>query len=246
MAEKKTHAPLDAAKVATLLAAAQRRPELPEFSWTDDPATFDGSSLTIRKPAAAPARPAQKAPLVESNPDTYDEKRRRIRDRYIGIRFAGVIRSAEDLANAPRIIRAARAAFEEDHPETALELLDLAIEQNSREQSLWLAQLEIVFLTRNPARFVECARAFHAMHPASEAWPEVGRLGRALAPGEPIFGEPCGPRDHDHYGPWPDLPNWIQANWDLTAEVVAADFHRLMKRRAGESRVARANPPLAA
>ena len=53
-------------------------------------------------------------------------------------------------------------------------------------------------------------------------------------------------RDHDHYGPWPDLPNWIQANWDLTAEVVAVDFHRILKRRAADARAARGKPQLAA
>jgi hypothetical protein len=228
MAARKTNAPLDAAKVAKLLAAAQRRPELPEFSWTDDPATFDGSSLTIRKPAPAPARAAQKVALVESNPDTYDEKRRRIRDRYIGIRFAGVIRSAEDLANAPRIIRAARAAFEEDHAETALELLELAIEQNFRDKTLWLADLEIAFLMRNAHRFVASARAFRVQFPDAAEWGEISRLGRALAPGEALFGAKQGARRHEHYGPWPDLPNWILAPWDLTQEVAAADFHRAM------------------
>ena len=228
MAARKTNAPLDAAKVAKLLAAAQRRPELPEFSWTDDPATFDGSSLTIRKPAPAPARAAQKVALVESNPDTYDEKRRRIRDRYIGIRFAGVIRSAEDLANAPRIIRAARAAFEEDHAETALELLELAIEQHYRDKTLWLADLEIAFLMRNAHRFVASARAFRVQFTDAAEWGEISRLGRALAPGEALFGAKQGARRHEHYGPWPDLPNWILAPWDLTQEVAAADFHRAM------------------
>src|SRR4051812_1751665 len=120
MPAKPTRAPpLDASKVAQMLAAAQRRPELPDFSWSDDPATFDGSSLTVRKPATAITPAARQLPLCESNPSTYDEKRRKIRDRYIGIRFAGVIRSAGDLQNAPRIIRAARAAFEQDHAETA-------------------------------------------------------------------------------------------------------------------------------
>src|SRR3954470_24380687 len=155
MPRKPTRAsPLDAQKVAQLLAAAQRRPELPDFSWSDDPATFDGSSLTVRKPATAITPAARQLPLCESNPSTYDEKRRKIRDRYIGIRFAGVIRSAGDLQNAPRIIRAARAAFEEDHADTALELLELAIEQNVSEKPLWLADLEIAFLVRNAHRFV--------------------------------------------------------------------------------------------
>jgi hypothetical protein len=60
-----------------------------------------------------------------------------------------------------------------------------------------------------------------------------------LCPKEQLFGCAMGPREHDHYGPWPDLPNWIQANWDLTAEVVASDFHRILKRRADEQRAAR-------
>jgi hypothetical protein len=229
----KPHAPLDAQKVAQLLAAAQRRPELPEFSWHDDPATFDGSSLRIRKAVAAPPKPAKKVVLVESNPHTYDEKRRRIRDRYIGIRFAGIIRSAEDLSNAPRMIRAARAAFEEDHAETALELLELAIEQSLKEKQLWLADLEIAFLVRNAHRFVASARAFRAQFPEAAEWNEISRLGRALAPDEALFGARQGARKHEHYGPWPDLPNWILAPWDLTHEVSAADFHRAMTSGAG-------------
>lgn len=220
--------PLDAQKVAQLLAAAQRRPELPEFSWLDDPATIDGSSLSVRKPAPTITPAAKQAKLVESNPGTYDETRRKIRDRYIAIRFAGIIRSAADLANAPRIIRAARAAFEEDHADTALELLEIAIEQNVKEKTFWLADLEIAFLVRNAHRFVASARAFRATFPEAAEWKEIQRLGRALAPGETLFGARQGARSHEHYGPWPDLPNWILAPWDLTQEVAAADFHRAM------------------
>ena len=205
------------------------------------PIEWDGDRSLSRRGDAV-----ESTSTLDADPRGSEAKTRRIRDRYIGARFPGIARSAADLEAADRVIKAARLFFEDNDLDSALELLDLAVEQNSREQSLWLAQLEILFLARNASRFVECARAFHAMHPASEAWPEVGRLGRALAPRESLFGESSGPRDHEHYGPWPDLPNWIQANWDLTAEVVAADFHRLMKRRAAESRLARANPPLAA
>ena len=194
----------------------------------------------------APVRETEATTTHDIDSRGGDAKARRIRDRYITARFPGVARAAADLESSERVIKAARLFFEDGDLESALELLDLAIEQNSRAEALWLAQIEILFLSRDASRFVECARAFHAMHPASEAWPEIGRLGRALVPGEPLFGESSGPRDHDHYGPWPDLPNWIQANWDLTAEVVAADFHRLMKRRAADARAARINPPLAA
>ncbi len=191
--------------------------------------------------------PAQPAPAIvagdaaaEDMPAGYDARNRRIRDRYIGARFPGVARSSADLESASRVVKAARLYFEDGRVDTALELLDIAIEQDSRAEALWLAQLEILFLGRNAPRFVETARAFRAMHPVSEAWGEVARLGRALVPKEGLFGPSSGPRDHEHYGPWPDLPNWIQANWDLTAEVVAADFHRILKQHAGQSRAAHA------
>ena len=183
---------------------------------------------------------------VDQDPRGYDARCRRIRDRYISARFPGVARSASDLESPERVVKSARLYFEDGQIDAALELLDVAIEQDSRAEALWLAQLEILFLGRNAARFVECARAFRALHPASEAWAEVSRLGLALAPKESLFGTAKGVREHDHYGPWPDLPNWIQANWDLTAEVVAADFHRILKGRANAARANRTKSQLAA
>jgi hypothetical protein len=189
---------------------------------------------------AMPAMPVADAESIADNdPRGYDARCRRIRDRYIGARFPGVVRSATDLESPDRVVKAARLYFEDGQVDTALELLDVAIEQDSRAEALWLAQLEILFLGRNGTRYVETARAFRALLAQSEAWSEVARLGRALCPKEQLFGASMGPREHDHYGPWPDLPNWIQANWDLTAEVVAADFHRILRCRADEQRAAR-------
>jgi hypothetical protein len=230
-----------------LLAAARKVPvDLAVIEWEGDtkqkapaPSTAFGAS-TGTWPAYDPAT------TVDNDPRGYDARCRRIRDRYIGARFPGVARSAADLESAERVIKSARLYFEDGQVDTALELLDVAIEQDSRAEALWLAQLELLFLGRNAARFIECARAFRALHKGSEAWPEVSRLGRALAPKESLFESAAGPRNHDHYGPWPDLPNWIQANWDLTAEVVASDFHRILKRRAEAARAARVKPQLAA
>jgi hypothetical protein len=224
-----------------LLAATRKAPvDLAVIEWEGDTRTPAVGAKTGTWPVYDPTT------TVDNDPRGYDARCRRIRDRYISARFPGVARSAADLESPERVIKAARLYFEDAQVDTALELLDVAIEQDSRAESLWLAQLEILFLDRNPARFVESARAFRALHPASEAWSEVARLGLALAPKESLFGSASGPREHEHYGPWPDLPNWIQANWDLTAEVVAADFHRILKRRADEARAARAKPQLAA
>jgi hypothetical protein len=211
--------------IERMLAAARVAPQLEMLEWDDLP-----TSPAIMQEAASPA-------IQDGNdPRTYDSKRRKIRDRYVGTRFPGVAKCSSELESAERVIKAARLYFEEERNDEALELLELAVEECPRETSLWLARLEILFLIRDAAGYVETARDFRREHAgADEAWAEVCRLGRALAPGETLFGARMGPRDHEHYGPWPHTPNWIQAPWDLTAEIVAADFHRAVSRLAPRS-----------
>jgi hypothetical protein len=207
--------------VNKLLAKVRNVPELATIEWDGDRAGGPaGAAFDI-----APARAAN-----EEDPRNFDPRRRKIRDRYISARFPGVARGAADLESADRVIKSARLYFEEDESDRALELLELAIGEIPHESSVCLARLEILFLLRDRSDFIEAARAFRNAHPGNESWTEVERLGRAIAPGEALFGEATGPREHEHYGPWPHLPNWIQAPWDLTAEVVAADFHRAMSR----------------
>lgn len=208
--------------VHKLLASVRNAPDLAPIEWDGD------RSAPLRLSIGASAAVA--ATTGDEDPRSFDARRRKIRDRYVGARFPGVARSSADLTSADKVIKSARLYFEEDDAATALELLELAIEETPHESSLWLARLEILFLTRDPEGFIAAARAFREAHPAHEAWTEVERLGRAIAPSETLFGAMSGPRDHDHYGPWPHLPNWIQAPWDLTAEVVAVDFHRAMSR----------------
>lgn len=154
-----------------------------------------------------------------------------IRDGYIAARFPGVARGSGDLAETERVIRSARLYFDESQQAKAAELLDLAIALNAATEELWLARLEIAFLVRSADDFCGLAHAFRHFHPASPAWSQIARLGHALRPAEPLFGAAAGPAS-SQYGPWPDTPNWIQASWDLTAEVKAAEFHNAMRRRA--------------
>jgi hypothetical protein len=155
-----------------------------------------------------------------------------IRDHYIADRFPGLARCGGDLEEVAQIIAGARLYFEERKTDRALELLDLAIEQSPFDEPLRLARLEIAFLVRDAALYVTLAREFQAVRRASPAWPEIARLGRALAPDEPLFGAKQGQRSYEHYGPWPQMPNWINASYDMTPEVLAADYHRLMARTA--------------
>jgi len=218
--------------IGKVLARAAVAPELAPIEWDGD-----------RTPLAArpgPAPVAESPTLAEGgddsasgieDPRSYDARRRRIRDRYVGARFPGVARGGADLEHADRVIHAARLYFEDGQGHTALELLELAIAQSPKEPALRLARLEILFLERDAGGFARAARDFLEAHPDNEAWHEIARLGRSLVPGDALFGDPAAPRDHEHYGPWPHLPNWIRASWDLTAEVTAAEFHGAMARR---------------
>ena len=206
-----------------LLAAAKVAPDLALIEWDGD------GAHSSRKGAHDTSGVAPRAPFV------LEARQRKIRERYVTARFPGVARSLADLESADRVIKAARLYFEEEEAELAIELLELAAQEAPHESPVWLARLEILFLLRDRDGFVQAAHAFRGAHPRHEAWPEVERLGRALAPGEPLFGAVSGPRDHEHYGPWPHTPNWIRAPWDLTADVAAADFHRCAMRLAGDA-----------
>ena len=197
-------------RVEKLLAAARTTPDLQMIEWDADAAT-----------------PVEVAPPRE-DVATLEPRRRKLRDRYIGARFPGIARAAADLADAAGVVEAARLLYEDGRPALAFELLDLAAAEHPQEAATALACLELRFLARDAAGFIAAAGDFARKHPGHEAWEEITRLGRSLAPREPLFGADRAVRAHEHYGPWPHLPNWICAPWDLTAEVCAADFHRAL------------------
>ena len=233
--------PLTAAEAALdmnkLLAAAKSAPALAAIEWDGD------RSRTPAVESAAPVAADEialqmddaKSEAIDFDPATLEPRRRKIRERYISARFPGVARTVADLQSSDRVVKCARLYFEDEQPELALELLELAAQEVPHDSPIWLARLEILFLLRDANGFLAAARAFREAHPRHDAWAEIERLGRALVPGEPLFGQTSGPRDHEHYGPWPHTPNWIQAPWDLTPEIAAADFHRAALRMSGRN-----------
>jgi hypothetical protein len=175
--------------------------------------------------------PANSTPAKPGSPEAFrsDSKRSKLRDRYIQARFPGVVGSGSDLEDHEKIVTAVRLYFEEQKFDRADELLEIAIGQSPQSKPLRLAQLELAFLRREGERFVVFARDFRRAHPDAAQWREIARLGRVIAPMETsLFGEAQGEHHHDRYGPWPEMPNWLQASFDLTTEVLAADFHRDM------------------
>jgi hypothetical protein len=206
----------------TIPARRARVPERAAPESADPGLEWDAPVLDASRQAGAPS------PAVVA--DLHRAQRVRIRGRYLAGRFPGVVRAVADLLQADLVIEGARLYFEERKFDRAMELLDLAVAQNPADESMPLARLEITFLMRDRGLYTSLAGAFRAAHPASAQWNEVCRLGRAIAPDEAVFGSRQAARDSDHYGPWPDMPNWMRASWDLTPEVRAAEFHQAMAR----------------
>lgn len=178
------------------------------------------------------------ASLPTAAPLDIDARRQRIRDRYLAVRFDGLIRDTRDLKDIAKVIKAARLYFEDENSDRADELLRLAVAAQPHEARLWLARLEIHFLSRDAERFGEAAIAYRRAFPDAGEWAQVACLGRALSPGDELFRDSTGEHNDENYGPWPNTPNWIEASWDLTAEVAGADFHRHMRARIDRRRAA--------
>jgi hypothetical protein len=174
---------------------------------------------SARDPAHRPGPPPAKA----RRKPALDPLQQKIRARYFSARFPDAPSTLEDPS---AIIKAARLYFEDGRVGTAIELLAHAAESAPREEAYWLAMLEIRFLSNNARSFVDGARRFRRRFPISESWPAVSRLGRRVAPHEPLFAadQADAPEDDGHYGAWPEVPNWIEAPWDLTSEVLAVEL----------------------
>lgn len=202
------------------VAALQRpRPAAPAIDPVPEP---------VRGPAPALAQAVALAPPDEPG-------RARIRQRYFSVRFPGAPGSASDGKDPAATIKAARLHFEDGDGERAVELLEFAIQTSPLEPRLWLALLEILFLERESEAFVRAARSFRDRFPQAAEWAEVARLGWRLAPREPAFasGRPVVKAADAHYGAWPEAPNWIEASWDLTAEVLAVELRSRVLRSGG-------------
>jgi hypothetical protein len=153
--------------------------------------------------------------------------RQRIRERFLGSRFPGVPHSVEDLGQTEQVIKTARLFFEDGDADRACEWLAFASDAHPDER-LWLAQLEILFLKRQAPAYAALAADFKRRFADSDKWADVARLGARLAPADPLFAGAKGPDADAHYGPWPQVQNWIDAPYDLTGEVLAAEFHAAM------------------
>ena len=135
--------PLDAATLAKrmpegvdvnkLLAAAKTAPELATIEWDGDRSRVTPAALAPLEFTPSSADTVEEAVEVmmefdvgDFDVEQLDPRRRKIRERYVAARFPGVARTLADLHSSDRVIKAARLCFEDEQPELALELLEIA------------------------------------------------------------------------------------------------------------------------
>jgi hypothetical protein len=186
--------------------------------------------MAVRVPQA-PAAGAHHAALPRPIAQTSEAVRRRIRERYLAVRFPGAPHSDSELQDNATVIKAARLYFEDGDIDRACELLEFAADANAADELPWLAHLEILYLKRKGPAYTALAKRFHERFPQSGRWPEILRLGLRLEPEEPLYrlAHPHEALPDEHYGAWPQVQNWIQAPFDLTGDVLAAEFHAKMR-----------------
>jgi hypothetical protein len=210
---------------------AEEAAAAPRAKW--DKPVFDGKPpprprALASSAASAATTPAPRA-MAAHKPEPAvlpDHVRARIRERYFRSRFPDVPLPAPGSKDASAIVKAARLYFEDGDTARAVELLRQASDMLTRVEGILLAKLEIHYLDHNEAAFTETARIFAERFPGSSEWPAVARLGWRLAPSEALFANarPAKVARDDQYGAWPEVPNWIEAPWDLTGEVLAVEL----------------------
>ncbi len=104
----------------------------------------------------------------------------RVRDAYLRAHFPDVILDAADFHEAAAVIDAARRCLGAGQAERALQLLDVATDAYPDDESLWLAQLEVLSFAGERARFLAVVREFLDTHPQPPQFGEAVHFWRRL------------------------------------------------------------------
>ena len=145
-----------------------------------------------------------------------DPVARRLRERYIAARFLQFPQPAQALKNTGNVMRWARQLLDDDHPSLTTELLQLALEEDRSQRSLWLFLIELGYLGNDPAAFGELIDAFRQRFPNDEAWHVIETMGRKLIPHDPRFAHVIDPVV---------LPDWSTPDSALRDELRQQKLH---------------------
>ncbi len=146
--------------------------------------------------------------------------KRRLRDRYVATRFAQFTEPDSALQNTSEVALWARQLLDDDQPRLAVELLQLALQEEPKQVPLWLFLIELAFLNSDSGAFNGLADEFKQRFAADSNLATT--LGTIDAMGVEL--DPLDPR-YANAGPPELLPNWSTPEALERDEVKQRKFH---------------------
>ncbi|MEP7157057.1 MAG: hypothetical protein ABI905_14860 [Betaproteobacteria bacterium] len=155
-------------------------------------------------------------PILDESVAPADANARRLRERYIAARFLQFPQPAQALKNTANVMRWARQLMDDDQSRQAAELLQLALEEDLTQQSLWLFLIELAWLGNDPGTFIELSENFRARFPRAETLVTIDSMGKKLLPGDPRYAE----ADKEFI-----VPDWSTPESELRDELRQQRLH---------------------
>lgn len=150
-----------------------------------------------------------------------DATKRRLRERYIATRFAQFPDPGIALRHTSEMVRWARQLLDDDQPRLALELLELALEEDPRQRDVWLFLIEHAFLNSDVTTFNALAdefkQRFNMIGAADPAVRTIDAMGVELDPADSRYANAGEPEM---------LPNWSNPEFAMRNEARQRKFHQ--------------------
>lgn len=113
-------------------------------------------------------------------------------------------------------MRWARQLLDDEQPNLATELLQLALEESRSQKPIWLFLIELAYLGNDPATFGELSDTFRKRFPDADTLPVIDAMGNKLLPSDPRYSHATRPVI---------LPDWSTPESELRDELRQGKLH---------------------
>lgn len=162
------------------------------------------------------APPLTAASMFDISKAMRDTPLRRMRDRYIAQRFPQIAEPHIALKKTQEVLHWARQFLDDDRPQMAEELMQLALQEDILQREPWLFLIEAAFLREERSRFNDLTAEFKQRFPGDAALPSMDAMGKELEPNNPNYA---------HVNEPLPLPEWSMLNSVARNPVLQQKFH---------------------
>jgi hypothetical protein len=145
-----------------------------------------------------------------------DSAQRRLRDRYIAQRFPQISEPHYALKKTDIVLTWVRQFLDDDRPQMAEELMQLALQEDVKQREPWLFLIEVAYLRMEHSRFNELASEFKLLFPEDAAIGIIDAMGKDLTPGDSRYA---------HVSTQHELADWSLLNQVARNPLLQQKFH---------------------